>query len=369
MYMMDKEPLSDDESQEERLLSIPFQRRKSSAESRISPEGAELELPPLTEMLLRELRSFRVPSPYWLRQSPYWLRMRPFLKGDATLSNGERLAVARAMAIEDRTPSAFDELAAVLMGRTIGDKTLSYRIRDPKGKSALSWDQFLQGPLSSYLEAGRSLISLDSADLRELHLVIEGLDERIDLALSWRSKDHLLRFSARGTSRLKQSALNLAAELNLILEDYRNRLQWAEELKAATPRSGFSEAEIDLIRYELDLFSGTDSSLYDFSGLRPGASFGDDPLELGKGAGKGLWGFYSRCRTCEEAVAMEVFDLYESKRERPWDKLKEEDMRRRTIIEATMGRKLSEIHGTRGCSGTEAVSSRTGKVTPIREID
>jgi len=331
---------------------------------RWSPEGVELKLPKLTEQVLEELKTADERLDWddnSLAGADYW--DRAFVREGAEPSARERLEVARAMVIQDREPSLLDGLAVELIYLAISRyaKRREFCISVPTNHGVFSRGEFIRGPLRGHLQPGLGRFDRNSVERLPLHPTIQGFGERVELSLLWNSKDQLLYFVPRGLSRLKRGHLRLISDLNLVLQDYRNRLDWTAEYRRARPLGGLSEAEVDLVRDELRLYDLSASDC-DLSGLRSGVSFGDEPVTLDPLRRL----FYSRCELCRSVVAMEVIDA-RAYIDGPlsWTKLAKLERYRNRILEGSFSRVLKEIHDGNGCGGTRMVSSRTGNTLPL----
>lgn len=329
---------------------------------RWSSEGVELKLPELTQRLLDELKAATgkgsgVRDDFGGKY--HW--DRAFVRGEAEPSYSERLEVARAMVIQDREPSLLDELAVELIYLVIirytGGK--NYHFRVPTNGGVFTRGEFIKGPLEGHLQPGTGRFDRNGVERLPIHPTIQGFGGSVELSLLWNSKDQFLYFTARGPSRLRRGHLKLVAELNLILQDYRNRLQWAVEYRAARPLSGLSEEEVDRVRDELYLYD-LSASECDLSGLRPGVSFGDEPVKLS--ALRRI--FYGRCELCRSVATVEVIDA-RAYIDGPisWKKIAKMERYRNRILEGSFNRVLGEIHDSHGCEGTRTVSSRTGELS------
>jgi len=303
-------------------------------------------LPRQTRGILEQLQGREGAKDYYRFQDPLE-RMDPELM----------LNTARAMVLADRGYGLLDELCASLLEATFNSAypgLRAYCFAMASSLGGYSWQDLVRGPLASYFLPGRDLIALDGTR-RELPsgLVLKHGKETV--ALGFRAlPGRGIHWAPRGLSRLKSSHINLVEKLNQVMVDYDDRLKRMDEYLTGPRNAGITSEEERELAELLRMFKGCD-----LTGLAPGKSFGDSPIYLDRTHR----GFHVRCESCGAPVELQIV--------RGSDSLSDEDWKNRhrsvhlTTYYSQVSNRLAEIHSSRGCSGTTAVSSRTGEQITI----
>lgn len=284
------------------------------------------------------------------------------------MSNLQRRNVARAMVLSEIDFGFFDAICVQdfeAIFSTLGSEaTFSGTALTVGGKyrskfGPLDWDEFLSGPLSSYLLPTRRMVSPEGVERPDLMLTIGTPQGKISLELAVKAVGAPgLRWSTRSISGLKKDHGKLVDRLNAVLDDYAERLNWLESYRSMPVKEGLSPSQLKAVESEMNTFFR--DSYPEYSILLKGISFGDDPLIFDDNRR----GYILRCETCSRIAAIEIISNYQFQNI-DWS---DHTLHRSMVVEKHVNKPLKRFHSESGCSGKNAVSSRTGGSTSINGI-
>lgn len=319
-----------------------------------------------TRDILRELNGEELNRPY--SASTY----------GKTESNRAQLEVARAMVLADREFGLLDpislNLTREILDRFSGAETsISYSHVPDDFKEyplRISWTTFQTEVLKLYLLPGRNELSKTGVARGGFRITLHVASGDVKLNLRVMIGGRGLVWSPRGLSALKKSHLKLIDELNGVLDDFAARLRWMELYKQIKPVPGLSLKQIESVRIAFGFFL-RDPKALNLTCLRPGLSFGDDPLILENREGRA---YLFRCELCAQPLGFEIVRDLSYSDSVDWTK---PDLYRNSTIENQVNsRILDYAHGGSSllkpsapepdpCRGTHYISTRTGERRPI----
>lgn len=266
-----------------------------------------------------------------------------------------QMEIGRAMVLRGREFGLLDEIVLDIFKSTfyryLRANSLSF---SSPSTAQPSFDYgYLERIFEDYLVAGRSFVAPYELKWKSsMGTVYLQLEEH-------KGK---LRWSVRGTSAIRSAHRTFAYELNSILNDYEDRLQWMERYRNSEPKPGLGTKPLAELRKELKTYF---SRPFDLSGLEPGVSFGDEPVILDRRYDEGIRGYVARCESCDRPAFMEVICSYPREGRIDWASSK--DTFTSKLPEQDASKILLRDHQQSGCSWKFARSSRTGEQIRIAE--
>lgn len=275
-----------------------------------------------------------------------------------------RVDVARAMILSESRFGLFDEISANLTEDVLKDFTdwdsVLFSISSRGGY--FTWDQLTNDPLTDHFRPGREFYSEDDEPVGRDSVILELKLKKgsVKLFLEVTTNGSGLRWRTRGSSMLKSAHKKLVADLNDVLEDYSNRLDWVREYREAPSLPGYTASEVERVGNSIKHFYKEQAPGLDF--LKAGVYLGDQFTAMDDREAR----IYPvRCMSCQRAVDLEaVSDLDGSKR---WTGSGVKDgLHISEIIPKPARPILRSLHSASGCKDSEAVSARTGKLVDLK---
>lgn len=274
------------------------------------------------------------------------------------LSSTDRREIGRAMVLADRRFGAIDEIAWNGFLDAFKDfashRDYSFSVGREKKLSTAELRVFFE---SYFIPAGDSGYSMPSLRIKlRLKSNTVDLEFRTDAleGAAWVDRSFTVR-PARNAALLK--------ELNGVLENFRQRLEWMERYRASKPLPGIS----DELRYAVSqaLRESYRCGYPNLDSLRPGIYFEDE--DFGVKIDEGKRGFPGRCVACQQIVAFDVYRLpnYAYSQKVEWSS---KDAVAHWDSDDRLDPLLQEAHRARGCKTRRYISSRNGKEMSLRSI-
>lgn len=353
MYLLSDQSFEDMEEELLRLVMETVAQRSYSrpvkdADSDPKPPAklAEEELSETARETLKVLRG------EWSGGPAYDKLYSATSRAGATVRRDVAQAMAHRWSHDGRGYGAFDEIALELFrhcfDRFEGSGAASFTQTQRRGFLQLGFDGLQRSILDPFLEESYNSSLSVQFDL-------DAAKAPVKLKLEIGATGHAV-WELRGTSQLKKSHRKLRDELQSVVEDFRSRMGWMAEYMGSKPRPGIEDPQLSEIQRILGHYYH--QGPVDVAGLKPGISFGDDPLKLDQRSR----GFIGRCERCDQIVALEaVADLSISGGLLNWT----DDSRiyRNIYAEGSLRETFRAIHWA--CDGKFYLSSRTGMSTPI----
>lgn len=350
MYLLSDQSFEDMEEELLRLVMETVAQRSYSgptrdADSSLKPP-AKLAEEEFSEVARETLKDLRGGKSYGASYASLY-----FTKITDTIRRDVAQAMAHRWTVDDRGYGAFDEIALRLfehyLDRFEGGIALLERA-DLKDGVVLSFGEITSELLDPFLEP-----DYDSSLSVQFDLHTDRAPVRLKLEIG--ATGHAV-WDLRGSSQLKKAHRKLRDELQSVVDDFRSRMGWMAEYMGSKPRPGIEEPQLSEIQRILGHYYH--QGAVDVAGLKPGISFGDDPLKLDQRSR----GFIGRCERCDQIVALEaVADLSISGGLLNWTD--ESKIYRNIYAEGSLRETFRAIHWA--CDGKFYLSSRTGMSAPI----
>lgn len=273
-----------------------------------------------------------------------------------------RVDVARAMILSESESGLFDEISANLTEDVLKDFTdwdsvlLSISTRG----GYFTWEQLTNDPLSDYFRPGQEFYSDEEDPIRRDHAILDlklkGGSVKLLLKIAPDGKG--LSWKLRGGSKLKAAHKKLLADLNDVLADYRNRLDWVREYQEAPFLPGYTASDAERVGESIKHFY-TQAPELNF--LKSGVYLDDQFTAMEDGRSR----IYPvRCLSCSRTVALEC--LSDLRGEGKWSGSGVKDgLHISEIVPKPARLILRELHRASGCEDSEAVSVRTGGLVEL----
>lgn len=350
MYLLSDQSFEDMEEELLRLVMETVAQKSYSgptgdADSSLKPPArlAEAEFSEVARETLKDLRGEKAYGPSY--SSLYFTKITDTIRRDVAQ------AMVHRWTVDDRGYGAFDEIALRLfehyLDRFEGRVAILERA-GLKGGVALNFREISEELLDPFLEP-----DYDRSLSVQFDLHTKRAPVRLNLEISTTGNAF---WELRGSSLFKKSHRKLRDDLQAIVRDFHKRLEWMKEYMGSKPRPGIEELQRSEIQRVLGHYYH--EGPVDVAGLKPGISFGDDPLKLGQHAR----GFIGRCERCDQIVALElVKDLGFNGGTPSW--ADDSKIYRNIYAEGSLRETFRVIHWA--CDGKFYLSSRTGMSTPI----
>jgi len=272
--------------------------------------------------------------------------------------------VARAMILSESESGLFDEISANLTEDVLKDFTdwdsvlLSISTRG----GYFTWDQLTNDPLSDYFRPGWEFYSNEEDPIRRDHAILDLKlkSGSVKLLLKIAPDGKGLSWRLRGGSKLKAAHKKLLADLNDVLADYRNRLNWVREYRKAPFLPGYTVSDVERVGESVKHFYTQRTPELNF--LKSGVYLDDQFTVMEDGRSR----IYPvRCLSCQRAVALEC--LSDLRGEGKWSGSGVRDgLHISEIIPKPARLILRALHSASGCEDSDAVSVRTGKLASLK---
>jgi len=274
-----------------------------------------------------------------------------------------KVDVARAMILSESESGLFDEISANLTEDVLKDFTdwdsVLFSISTRGGY--FTWDQLTNDPLSDYFRPGREFYSDEEDPTRRDHAILELKLKTgsVKLLLKIAPDGKGLSWRLRGGSKLKATHKKLVADLNEVLADYRNRLDWVREYQEAPFLPGYIPSDVERVGESIKHFYTQQVPELNF--LKSGVYLDDQFTVMEDGRSR----IYPvRCLSCQRTVALEC--LSDLRGEGKWSGSGVKDgLHISTIVPKPARVILRELHRASGCEDSEALSVRTGKLVDL----
>ena len=260
-----------------------------------------------------------------------------------------KLDMARAMILGESRFRHFDRLALRVLAREMGKDWTNPRIFF-KDQVLVPWSDFSEDYLIPFAKVDDPEVPESTERPKPLEFTIYS-GKLIHMVLEIDSASEEAVFKLQGVSRLQKHPRRLVDRLNGALRDYRTRVSWLKEYRAARTLPGLNADQLAAIRVELDPFYSRKPVLTELSrGKFFDGSYIDFRTERTRG-------YSFRCESCSFPIALEIVSDYSFDRAADWSSDK---LIRERVEEARVNMRLSTYHREQGCFHSVGRSSRTG---------
>lgn len=261
-----------------------------------------------------------------------------------------KLDMARAMILGESRFVHFDRLALRVLTREI-EKDWTYPQVYFDDKLLIPWAKFSEKYLIPFAKVDDPEVP-ESTELPETLMFTIHSSKPVRMSLDIDPASEEAVFSLQGSSKFKKYPRRLVDRLNGALRDYRTRVSWLKEYRAARVLPGLNADQLTAIRTELDPFYSKKPVLTE---LARGKFFDGSYIQFDNARTRG---YSFRCESCSFPVALEIVSDYSFDRATDWNSDK---LIRARVEEARVNMRLSFYHRERGCFHSVGRSNRTGE--------